>query len=112
MEQDIEEAEAGDGHSGEVNGCQHADVVVAQRPPGLGESGVRGLGGINRETLRSPISMPSLSNSPRMLGAPQPTLDSPLWRIRFLISGVPAPFFGLRGREFQHQRRRNPWRWQ
>jgi hypothetical protein len=29
-------------------------------------------------------------------------------RIRFLISGVTSPFFGLRGRDFQRQKRRSP----
>jgi hypothetical protein len=31
--------------------------------------------------LRSPMSMPSLSNSPWILGAPQPTLASAIWRM-------------------------------
>ena len=38
------------------------------------EGDLRALGGMKRETPRSPMSMPSLSNSPWILGAPQDVL--------------------------------------
>ena len=68
--------------------------------------------GMKRETLRSLTWKPSWSNSPWIFGASQPTLDSAIWRISFLISGVTSPFFDLRGRDFQRQKRRNPRRCQ
>jgi hypothetical protein len=59
----------------EIDRCQRADVVVEEGAPGFCEGGFRGLGGMKRDTLRSPMSIPSLSNSPWILGAP----PSPRW---------------------------------
>ena len=51
------------------------------------EGGLRDLGGMKRETLRSPMSMPSLSNSPWILGAPQDGLALAIWRMSALVCG-------------------------
>jgi hypothetical protein len=52
----------------------------------VSEGGLRSRLGVKRETLRSLISMPSLSNSPWILGAPQVTLASAIRRMSRLTS--------------------------
>ena len=85
-EEDVEDAEGDGRHGEEVNRCQRPDVVL-EEDRHVCEGGLRGLGGMKRETLRSPMSMPSLSNSPWILGAPQPTLASAIWRMSALTPG-------------------------
>jgi hypothetical protein len=72
-EKDVEDAKSRGGHGEEVDRGERTDMVVEESAPGL-EGGLRALGGMKRETLRSPMSMPSLSNSPWILGAPHDVL--------------------------------------
>ena len=76
------------------------------------EGGFRGLGGMKRDTLRSPMSMPSLSNSPWILGAPQPTLALAIWWMSRLTSDATLPAAGPCERDFHRQNRRKPARCQ
>ena len=61
--EDIQNPKRRGGYREEIDRCQRADVVVEEGAPGLGGRLAR-LGGIKRDTLRSLMSMPSLSNSP------------------------------------------------
>ncbi len=47
--------------------------------------------------------MPSFSNSPWILGAPQPTLASAIWRMSRLVSRETPPLDGLPARDFHRQ---------
>jgi len=58
------------------------------------DGGLRGLGGRRRERIRSPMSMPSLSSSPWILGAPHSGFAPAIWRISCLISGGTLPLDG------------------
>ena len=71
-----------------------------------------GLGGMKRETLRSPMSMPSLSNSPWILGAPQALLAVAIWRMSCLTSAETSRSAGRRAQDLQRQKRRKPARCQ
>jgi hypothetical protein len=55
-----------------------------------GEGGLRCFAGMKRDTLRSPTTMPSLSNSPWVLGAPY-LLASAIWRMSALTSAQTSP---------------------
>ena len=61
---------------------------------------------MKRKTLRSLISMRSLSNSPWILGAPQVSLASALWRMSAFTLAETSLSAGLRARDFQRQERR------
>jgi hypothetical protein len=63
-------------------------------------------------TLLSPMSIPSLSSSPWMRGAPQPGFSRHIWRIRARISRETTGRPGWPRRTFQVQNRRNPTRYQ
>ena len=76
------------------------------------DGGLRCRSGMKRETLRSLISMPSLSSSPWILGAPEATLASAIRRTRCLTSAKTSSFVGERERDFHYQNRRKPARCQ
>src|SRR5215469_4527929 len=63
-------------------------------------------------TLLSPMSMPSLSSSPWMRGAPQPGFSRHIWRIRSRTSHEMTGRPGWPCRTFQVQNRRKPARCQ
>src|SRR5499425_1328357 len=63
-------------------------------------------------TLLSPMSIPSLSSSPWMRGAPQPGFSRHIWRIRARIWWEIAGRPGWLRRTFQVQNRRKPARCQ
>jgi hypothetical protein len=76
------------------------------------EGGLRFRLGMKRETLRSLMTMPSLSSSPWILGAPQPTLASAIRRMSCLTSAETSSFAGVRERDFHFQNGRKPARCQ
>jgi hypothetical protein len=88
------------------------DVPVQNTPVVVGQDQEDIEGGMKRETLRSPTSMPSLSNSPWILGAPQNGLAMAIWRMSVLVSGETSFCAGVRGCDFQRQKRRKPARCQ
>jgi hypothetical protein len=60
-DEDKEDAQAYGGHREEVEGDVISDMVVEERPPGLGWRSATL--GISRDTVRSDTSMPSLRSS-------------------------------------------------
>ena len=67
------------------------------------EGGLRGLVGMKRETLHSLMTMPSLSNSPWIFGAPQVGLASAIRRMSCLTSVETSPSVGVRERDLRNQ---------
>jgi hypothetical protein len=74
-EKDVKDVKGGCGHGQEVDGGRGAQVIVEESRPGL-RGRLAWIGGQEADTLRLPTSMPSLSSSPWILGAPHPTLPS------------------------------------
>jgi hypothetical protein len=62
-EKDVEDAKGRGGH-GEMSIEEREPIWLSRKVRQVCEGGLRAVGGMKRETLRSPISMPSLSNSP------------------------------------------------
>jgi hypothetical protein len=85
-DKDEEDAPPSGWHGGEIDRDQVADVVGEERPPGL-DGGVRRWG-ISPETVRSPISMPSVRSSPWILGAPHRGFAAAIRVTRPLIAAL------------------------
>ena len=102
--EDKEDAEGGGRDGEEVDRGEGPQMIVEEGAPGLGGS-FRGSRGIKRETVRSPMSMPSLRSSPWMRGAPQVELAVAMRRTRSRTSWPVGVRPGER-RDFQVQKRR------
>jgi hypothetical protein len=96
-------------HSQEVDGNHTLYVVLQESTPGL-----RGRSPMANDvlTLVSPMSIPSLSNSPWIRGAPQRGCSRLIVRIKARISFGTAGRPRLPQRIFQVQNRRKPFRCQ
>src|SRR5215831_15141772 len=93
------------GHSEEVYRNHGLDVIIQKGPPGLRRW-------LSPACLVSPMSMPSLSNSPWMRGAPQSGLSRLILRISCRISLDTGGRPGWPRRIFQVQNNRKPLRCQ
>jgi hypothetical protein len=108
----VQNLEADRWHGEEVDRDQLLDVVVEKCPPRQVWLGGLRCRSIYLLTLVSPMSMPSLSSSPWMRGAPQSGLARLMLRIRSRTSCETVGLPVLPCRTFQVQNNRKPFRCQ
>ena len=104
----VKHLKANSRHGKEIDGDQLLGVILQESSPILRPWPCT----IYLLTLLSPMSMPSLSSSPWMRGAPQPEFSRHILRIRSRISREMTGRPGWPRRTFQVQNRRKPARCQ